>query len=468
MNHKKIDADITNLNKRRILRPQATMGKSDRTTGYDREVQTTLSSSPITLELNTKPGALGRSKASLLGKLRTGLNMVPTHTASTTGPHQPESPEPQTTVADILRFEEEIMDSMAFVEPEEVFEDESVTEPYLPAYHQYATDFQDSKIQLEPILSTKSERYTVYPIQYWGPWNLYKKQLQANWVIEEVDLSKDVKHWEQLLSPDDRKFLMFVLAFFSAADGIVNANIKENLIDAVKIKEAECAYGKQFEMENAHGEMYSLMLETFVKNKALKQKLIDSIKTMPAIKKKAEWCKKWIDSDKTYAHKLVAFAIVEGVFFSGSFASIFWLKDRPGSVMPGLRKSNKFIARDEALHVELACCLYKLLKNQLSEAIIHEILDEAIAIEDEFINESLPCRLLGMNSASMSQYIKYCGDRLLVQLGYRKRYNATLPFEFMKKIDAFCKINFFEDRNDGYTDAKIDNPQIFEIRTTGF
>ena len=200
---------------------------------------------------------------------------------------------------------------------------------------------------------------------------------------------------------------MYVLAFFASADGIVNANIKKNLIDVVRIKEAECAYGKQFEMENAHGEMYSLMLDTFVKDETLKKKLIEAIKTMPSIKRKAQWCKKWIDSDKTYAHKLVAFAIVEGIFFSGSFASIFWLKTRPGSIMPGLRKSNKFIARDENKHVDLASLLNALLKNRLKESVIYEMFDEAIVIEEEFINASLPCRLLGMNAALMSQYIKY-------------------------------------------------------------
>lgn len=352
-----------------------------------------------------------------------------------------------------------------FVDPNTTtpLNDNTDTEPYLPSYHKYADDFIDSDIKIEPILSTESERYTVYPIEYKSVWNNYKDQLKINWVVEEVDLSKDVAHWEELLSDDDRTFIMHVLAFFAAADGIVNANIKQNLIDVVKIKEAECAYGKQFEMENAHGEMYSLMLDTFVKDDNLRNKLIEAIRTMPSINKKAVWCKKWIDSDKTYAHKLVAFAIVEGVFFSGSFASIFWLKTRPGSVMPGLRKSNKFIARDENKHVELACILYSLLKNRLKESVIHEIMEEAIEIEEEFINASLPCRLLGMNSNLMSQYIKYVADRLLVQLGYRKKYNVDNPFEYMKKIDTFVKSNFFEERNDSYSDAKIDNLREFVI-----
>lgn len=342
------------------------------------------------------------------------------------------------------------------------------TEPYLPSYQKYVDDFMDSNIKFEPLLSTTSERYTVYPIKYPTVWKNYKKQLQCNWTVEEVVLSKDIEDWEKVLSPSDRNFLMHVLAFFSAADGIVNANIKKNLIDVVTIKEAECAYGKQFEMENAHGEMYSLMLDTFVKNEDLKNKLINSIKTMPSIKKKADWCKKWIDSDKTYAHKLIAFAIVEGIFFSGSFASIFWLKTRPGSIMPGLRKSNKFIARDEALHVENACLLYAKLNNRLKESVIRSIFEEAIKIEDEFINESLPCKLIGMNAFLMSQYIKYCADRLLVDLGYSKMYDVKNPFEFMKKIDTFCKSNFFEERNDAYADSKINNPRIFKLLDDGY
>lgn len=354
-----------------------------------------------------------------------------------------------------------------FIEEEETILSEKESEPYLEAYIKYSKDFMEDDIKKEPILSTTSERYTVYPIQYQNIWNIYKKQLQVNWVVEEVDLSKDVADWE-MLSSDDKVFLMHVLAFFSIADGIVNANIKQNLIDVVKIKEAECAYGKQFEMENAHGEMYSLMLETFVKDEILKKKLIGAVKTMPSIKKKAQWCKKWIDSDKTYSHKLVAFAIVEGIFFSGSFASIFWLKTRSGSIMPGLRKSNKFISRDENLHVELACNLYSLLKNKLKESVIHQIFEEAITIEEEFINDSLPCKLLGMNSTLMSEYIKYCADRLLVQLGYNKKYNIENPFEYMKKIDTFCKQNFFEGRNDAYSDAKIDNPRIFKILNSDF
>ena len=348
-----------------------------------------------------------------------------------------------------------------FIEPEADDRPEEVTEPYLPSYHKYQSDFESDQIALEPILSLRSERYTVHPIIYKTVWKNYKRQIELNWVVEDVDLSKDLNHWKHKLSNNDRLFIMHVLAFFSASDGIVNCNIKENLIDAIKIKEGECAYGKQFEMENAHGEMYSLMLDTFVKDKILLDKLINSIKTMRSIKMKAQWCEKWINSDKTFAHKLIAFAIVEGVFFSGSFASIFWLKTRPGSIMPGLRKSNKYIARDENMHIELACICYELLNNRLKESIVYEILDEAVKIEKEFINASLPCKLLGMNSDLMNEYIKYVADRLLVQLGYNKKYFSENPFDYMKKIDTFVKANFFEERNDEYKSANINNKREF-------
>lgn len=335
-------------------------------------------------------------------------------------------------------------------------------EPYMTAYNLYSSDF-NSQIKPEIILSEESFRYTVYPIMYPTVWKNYKDQQKIHWVIEEIDMSNDRYDWDKKLSPMDRKFIMHVIAFFASFDGIVDENIRKNFIDMIKIKEAECAYGKQFDMENTHGEMYSLMLDIFIKDEKLKHKLINSIKTMECVKKKALWCKKWIHSDKTFAHKVIAFAIVEGVFFSGSFASIFWLKTRKGSIMSGLRKSNKFIARDEAKHVELACIIYDLLKNKLKESVVYDIMLEAVELEDEFITSSLPCNLLGMNSVLMSKYIRYVADRLLVRLGYNKKFHVTNPFEFMNKIDTFIKSNFFEERNDAYSDGKIDNPKIFKI-----
>lgn len=338
-------------------------------------------------------------------------------------------------------------------------------ETYMTAYKKYRHHFQNPNILPEEILSIRSQRYTVFPIKYPTVWKNYKEQSALHWVAEEVDLSKDVYDWEKKLSDDDRYFLMHVLAFFAAADGIVNANIKENCIDVVKIKEAECAYGFQFMMENIHAEMYGLMIDTFIKDYKVKAGLIDSLKCMSSIKKKGMWCEKWIKSDTTYAHKILAFYIVESIFFSGSFCSIFWLKTRSDGIMPGLRSSNKFIARDENKHAELACIMYSLLKNKLTKEIVYEILEEAIEIEIEFITESLPCKLLGMNSESMIEYIKYVADRSLVQFGYPKKYNAENPFEFMKKIDTYVKKNMFEDREDSYSNSKIGNNRTFEILT---
>jgi ribonucleoside-diphosphate reductase subunit M2 len=342
-------------------------------------------------------------------------------------------------------------------------DDTSDDNDYLASYHSYKNDFTEQIIKEEPILSTKSERYTVFPVEYPTIWKNYKTQIKANWIVEEVDLSKDIVDWEKKLSHGDRNFLMHVLAFFAASDGIVATNLEERFTKDIKIREAKCAYGRQLDMENIHGEMYSLMLETFIKNITLKEKLINSIKTMPCIRQKAKWCEKWIESDRTFAHRVVAFAVVEGVFFSGSFAAIFWLKTRAGNIMPGLIKSNMFISRDEGLHMELACLLYKLLNNKLKEKIIYEIFEEAVEIEEEFINTALPCKLLGMNSLLMSQYIRYVADRLLVQLGYNKKYNVENPFEYMKKIDVDNKANFFEERNDAYADANVGNKREFSL-----
>lgn len=347
------------------------------------------------------------------------------------------------------------INGLKFIEPDEESMDESISEPYMESFIKYKDDFVNPNIQYEPLLSLKTKRYTVYPVQYHSIWNNYKDQLRINWVVGEVDLSKDIDHWETKLSDNDRTFISYVLAFFASADGIVNCNIQENLVNKIMAKESQCALGKQYEMENVHGEMYSLMLDTFVKDLNIKNKLIDSFKTMPSIKKKAQWCERWINNNKTIAHSFIAFAIVEGVFFSGSFASIFWLKTRPGNIMPGLIKSNRFIARDEAKHFELTREHYKLLNNKLKQSVVYEILDEAVDIEIEFINESLPCKLLGMNSDLMIQYIQYVADRMLIEFGYEKLYNKTNPFEFMNKIDMYVKANFFEERNDSYSDSKI-------------
>jgi ribonucleoside-diphosphate reductase subunit M2 len=334
-------------------------------------------------------------------------------------------------------------------------------EPYLDAYKKHSADFIKDIVP-EKILSDTSQQYTVFPTKYQKIWNNYKKQQEQNWVPNEIDLSKDIIDWENS-SKNTRKFLMHVLAFFAASDGIVNCNIKKNIVDVIKIKEAECAYGKQFDMENVHGETYSILLDTYIQDSGLKNKLFNAIKSMESIKLKKDWCEKWINSDKPFAHKIVAFAIVEGIFFSGAFASIFWLKTKPGKKLAGLRKANRFIARDEALHFILASYIYELLDNKLKQSVIYEILKEAVEIEDKFINQSLPCKMLGMNANLMSQYIRYVADRFLVMFGYEKLYNVENPFDFMGKIDTFVKSNFFEERSDGYSDPKVNGDRDFCI-----
>lgn len=333
---------------------------------------------------------------------------------------------------------------------------------HMDIYHHLEKDFTD-KIINEPILSEENSRFTVYPIEYKSVWNNYKNQLRVNWVVEEVDMSTDYDDWTNELTENERNFFMHILAFFASADGIVNANIKENLIDKVKIKEAECAYGKQFEMENCHGEMYSILLDVFIKDNETKNKLLNAVKYLPEIKKMKDWCYKYIEGDYTFAHKLIAFAAVEGIFFSGPFASIFWLKTKNKAILSGLRKSNKFISRDEALHVALACTIHNLLKNKLRKKIIHKIINEAVELEMEFINEAIPCALIGINKESMNDYIKYVADYLLIQLGYDKLYNVKNPFKFMEKIDLFDKNNFFEITTDNYFDSKILQKPKFEF-----
>lgn len=334
---------------------------------------------------------------------------------------------------------------------------------YLNSYYKYANDFENPDIKPEIILSENQSRFSMYPIdpKYKQFWENYKLQLANTWVVEEVDLSRDYHDWQHKLSSNDRYFLTHILAFFSAADGIVNTNIIKNLLIYIKIKEIEAGYCKQIEIENIHNEMYSLLIDTYIKDQQLYHKIINSITTIPAIKKKADWCKKWMDSDKTFAHKLIAFAIVEGIFFSGAFASIFWLKLRPILILVGLQSSNELISKDEYLHYSFACMIYRILINKLKPSIIYEMVNEAVLIEDEFINVAIPCSLLGMNSKHMSQYIRYVADRFFVDIGLEKIYNVKNPFEFMNKIDMYVKSNFFERRVTAYSNSKINNPRVF-------
>ncbi|ESO94481.1 hypothetical protein LOTGIDRAFT_178434 [Lottia gigantea] len=273
---------------------------------------------------------------------------------------------------------------------------------------------------------------------------MYKKAEASFWTAEEVDLSKDLIHWEAL-KPEEQHFISHVLAFFAASDGIVNENLVERFSKEVQITEARCFYGFQVAMENIHSEMYSLLIDTYIKDPKQRDYLFNAIETLPCVKKKADWALKWIgDEEADYSERVVAFAAVEGIFFSGSFASIFWLKKR--GIMPGLTFSNELISRDEGLHCDFACLMYRHLVNKLSQERIYGIITDAVQIEQEFLTDALPCKLIGMNCDLMKQYIEFVADRLLVDLGCDKYYNSENPFDFMELISLEGKSNFFEKR----------------------
>lgn len=303
----------------------------------------------------------------------------------------------------------------------------------------------------EPILKENKDRFVLFPIQHADIWQMYKKAEASFWTAEEMDLSHDQKDWEKL-NDGERHFIKHVLAFFAASDGIVNENLAINFIREVQIPEARCFYGFQIMMENIHSEAYSLLIDTYIKDVEDKQKLFHAIETVPCVKKKAEWALRWI-SKGSFAERLVAFAAVEGIFFSGSFCAIFWLKKR--GIMPGLSFSNELISRDEGLHCDFACLLYTYLKDKLSTERIHEIIGNAVEIEKEFVSDALPVNLIGMNSKLMCQYIEFVADRLMVALGYPKLYRATNPFDFMELISLQGKTNFFEKRVGEYQKAGV-------------
>jgi ribonucleotide reductase beta subunit family protein with ferritin-like domain len=301
-----------------------------------------------------------------------------------------------------------------------------------------------SNVQTDPLLQEDVNRFVMFPIKDNSIWSMYKKQVDCFWRPEEIDLSKDIAHWNSL-NNDERKFISMILAFFAASDGIVIENLGMRFMGEIQLSEARAFYGFQIAMENIHSETYSLLIETYIKNQQQPDTLIDALNNFPCIKKKADWSLKWINDDQSsFATRLVAFACVEGIFFSGAFCSIYWMKKR--GLMPGLTFSNELISRDEALHTEFAVLLYKKLQKQLEKAQINEIIKEAVELEKEFICEALPCRLIGMNASLMSQYIEFVADRLIVQLGYDKIYNATNPFDFMEMISIEGKTNFFEKR----------------------
>ena len=305
----------------------------------------------------------------------------------------------------------------------------------------------------EELLRENPGRFVLFPIQHASIWEMYKKARASDWNVEEVDLSKDGPHWEKL-TKEEKHFISHFLAFFAASDGIVNENLATRFMKEVQVPEARCFYGFQIAMENIHGEMYSLLIDTYIKDTTEKSRLLNAIETIPCVEKKAKWAMQWISSEEAdFATRLMAFAIVEGIFFSCSFCAIFWLKQR--GLMPGLTLSNEFIARDEGLHTEFACLLYSKLENKLSMTKAHKLIREAVKYDKEFITDALPCSLIGMNAKLMKQYIEYVADRLLVQLGYPKIWNATCPFDFMECISLEGKDNFFEKRVTSYAMAGV-------------
>lgn len=309
----------------------------------------------------------------------------------------------------------------------------------------------------EVILTEDQGRLTIFPIQHYEIWDMYKKAVSSFWTVEEIDLSKDLDDFNKL-SDNERKFIKNILAFFSSSDTIVNINLGERFLNDVKVLEAKFFYAFQMTIENVHSETYSLLIDTYIKDPKERHEAFNATLFSPCIKKKADWCFKWIDdNDASFAQRLLAFAIVEGVYFSGAFCSIFWLKER--GLMPGLAFSNELISRDEGIHVEFAVLLYSMLQNKLSEETVHQIIKEAVEIEKNFIIESIPCSLLGMNSELMSTYIEFVADRLLTQLGYAKIWNAHNPFPFMERISIETKANFFESRVSQYSKANVGNKQ---------
>ena len=319
----------------------------------------------------------------------------------------------------------------------------------------------------EELLTEDEERFVMFPVKHDDIWQMYKKQVDCFWRAEEIDLTKDMDSWKTL-TDNERYFIKMIIAFFAASDGIVLENIAERFMGEIQNSEARAFYGFQIAMENIHSETYSLLIETYIKNKDEKMKLFKALDNFPCIRKKADWALKWIhDKRSSFATRLIAFACVEGIFFSGAFCSIFWLKKR--GLMHGLTFSNELISRDEALHTEFAILLYSKLTKKLKPAKIHSIIQEAVDIEKEFICDALPCRLIGMNSKMMSEYVEFVADRLCLQLGVDKIYNSANPFEFMEMISIDGKTNFFEKRVSDYalTDCTKDE-NTFDIDDVEF
>ena len=305
----------------------------------------------------------------------------------------------------------------------------------------------------EPILM-EEQRLCLYPIKHQDIWRLYKEQESSFWTREEIDLSRDYKDFRNL-DEDTQYFIKYILAFFATSDGSVFLNLMNNFSKEVKILEAQICYQFQGMIEAIHSEMYSEMIECLIKDEDEKIQLFNAINTIPCIKRKAEWAESWAGSDTNFSQRLIAFSIVEGIFFSGSFCAIYWLKQK--NIMPGLTQSNELIARDEGSHTKFACLLYSKIVNRLDEKTVHSMISDAVRIEEEFINESLSCKLIGMNSDLMAQYIKFIADKLSVDLGYKKIYNSSNPFDWMENINIAVKGNFFENRITSYQKPDLTN-----------
>ena len=308
-------------------------------------------------------------------------------------------------------------------------------------------------LPIEPMLQENKDRFVLFPLQHPDLWKMYKNHSAVIWFAEEIDLSKDISHWEKLTG-DERHFIKHILGFFAGSDGIVMENLATRFTREVQWPEAKFFYAVQNQMEAVHSETYSLLIDTYIHDPKEKYNILHAIETIPCVKKKADWALEWIDSEEAdFATRLLAIATVEGIFFSGAFCAIFWLKTR--GVMPGLTLSNEFIARDEGIHTDFACLLYSKLVNRLTKQKAHKILRAAVKIEKQFITKALPCELIGMNAKLMVQYIEFVADRLCLQLGYPKIYNATNPFDFMERISLENKDNFFEKRVSTYAKAGV-------------
>ncbi len=311
---------------------------------------------------------------------------------------------------------------------------------------------EKTSLSVEPILKETNDRFVIFPIKHKEIWAMYKQAEASFWTAEEIDLQQDMTDWENKLTKDERHFIKHVLAFFAASDGIVNENLAINFLNEVQYPEARCFYGFQIAIENIHAETYSLLIDTYIKDNKEKDFLFNAIETLPCVAKKADWAMRWIENG-SFAERLVAFAAVEGIFFSGSFCSIFWLKKR--GLMPGLAFSNELISRDEGLHCDFACLLYSQLQEKLSTEAVTGIITEAVEYEKEFVTDAIPVALIGMNAKLMCQYIEFVADRLLGELGCPKVYNATNPFDFMEMISLQGKTNFFEKRVSEYQKAGV-------------